>query len=140
MLFDRKNDTEVRIMISPQAQTNSDTAIVSGIIDLQGCRAATVNLILGGVTDTDVTAVGLLEHGDNAALSDAATVPAADLIDGPTTALNFIATDDNKVKIVGYRGSKRYLRLTVTPTGNNSGTISLAATVSLGVQYKDPVA
>jgi hypothetical protein len=107
------------------AQTNSDTARVSTILDTQGFEANELLLINGTNTDADATFAVLLEEGDNSALSDNAAVADADLI-GTEAGASFTFAADNKCIKLGYKGTKRYIRATVTPTGNNSGNWFMA--------------
>ena len=50
---------------------------------------------------------------------------AADLL-GTTAGASFTFSDDNKIAKIGYIGSKRYVRLTVTPS-NNTGAVLISA-------------
>jgi hypothetical protein len=71
--------------------------------------------------------VALLEEGDAANLSDAAAVADADMVSqangtAPETAAAFTFADDGETRAIGYIGSKRYIRLTLTPA-NNTGNV-----------------
>ena len=71
----------------------------------------------------------------------AAAVADADLL-GTEALASFIFSDDNKCFKLGYIGSKRYTRLTITPSGN-SGTPSgalLSAVAILGHPQIAPTA
>lgn len=129
---DLHNEIEVRRLISPQVQTNADTAFVSQIIDTQGFEVLEIIIALGAITDADVTFVPLLEHGDASNLSDAAAVPDSMMIGTETTA-DFSFADDNEVRKLGYKAAtgKRYVRLTITPSGNGAGDINIAAVAVL---------
>ncbi len=117
--------------LSPTSAFNTRTintnATTNGtIIDRQGFEALQFVLYSGTLTDGSYTPV--LEHGDAANLSDAASVPAADLL-GTIAGATIAVTDDNAVKRVGYIGSKRYVRLSVTSatvtTGGMLGALAL---------------
>lgn len=116
--------------ISPAAATADNTAWVSQVIDLQGYDSLTFVILTGALADIDATFAVTMDHGDQANLSDAAAVPADQLI-GTTTAAGFTYGDDDGTRKIGYRGDKRYVRLTVTPTGN-SGNAFCAAVALLG--------
>lgn len=73
----------------------------------------------GVLADADATFTALLEHGEQANLSDAAAVPDEELIRTEVLA-SFTFADDNKARKLGYRGAKRYTRLTITPTNNTA--------------------
>ena len=136
---DLHNAIKVSRAISPQTQTNSDTALVSQIIDMAGYNSAEFIIATGGLTDADATFACLLEDGNAANLSDnAAVTTAAGGLVGTVPAFTF--ADDDKVFKVGYNGPKRYLRLTITPTGNNSGAAPLAAVCIQAGAAKQPVA
>lgn len=122
---DLANHLEVRRAISPAAATTDNTAFVSQIIDLAGFQSLVFAILLGALADADATFTVLVEHGDQANLSDAAAVPDAGLT-GTEAAAGFNFGDDNKVRKIGYVGGKRYVRLTVTPA-NNTGNVFLAA-------------
>lgn len=135
---DLANHIEVRRAISPAAATTDNTAYVSQIIDLAGYQSLAFAILLGALADADATFAVLVEHGDAANLSDAAAVPDANLT-GTEASAGFIFSDDNKVRKIGYVGSKRYVRLTITPA-NNSGNVFLAAVAILSGARHSPTA
>lgn len=115
----------------PVVLTNVDTAQVSAIIDTQGYQSAAFLIHIGTLTDADVTLAVLIEDGNDSGLSDAAAV--ADTFLEPlesVVAADF--GDDLIVRKIAYRGPKRYLRCTVTPTGNNAGDAPLSCMAMLG--------
>lgn len=126
---DLHNNLDVRRAISPVRVTDN-TAQVGQIIDHQGYESAEYLIAIGTIADADATFTVLLEEGDDAALADAAAVADADLL-GTEAAAGFRYDDDDKVRKLGYRGAKRYTRLTITPA-NNTGNADLAAMVVLG--------
>lgn len=109
--------------ISPAAAVTDNTAFVSQILDCSGFQSHEFVGALGSIADADVTFTVLLEEGDVAALTDAAAVADADLL-GTEAGATFLFSDDNKAFKIGYRGTKRYVRLTITPAAN-SGNIFL---------------
>lgn len=128
--------------ISPVSVSDT-TAQVSQIIDRQGFRSLVFLIALGSIADADATFTVLVEHGDAANLSDAAAVPDSGLLSqtsgvAPETAAAFQFDDDNEVRKIGYVGSKRYVRLTITPVGNASAAL-LAAVALLGHPESAPV-
>lgn len=113
----------------PVTQTNSDTPLVSGIIDMADYVSGMFVIMTGTVSDANMTSTVLLEHGDDSGLSDAAAVPDAEMLPsgtGQEAAAAPAAASDNAVASVGYVGTKRYLRLTITPSGNDSGNLPIA--------------
>lgn len=111
--------------VSPVTQTNADTAFVSQIIDMADLMALEFVIALGTLSDAGITTVVLMEEGDDSGLSDAAAVADADLL-GTEVLASFIQSDDDAIKKIGYVGTKRYVRLTITPTGNAAGNIPIA--------------
>lgn len=112
--------------ISPQTQTDVDTALVSQILDCTGFDANELVIMTGGLTDADATFAVLLEESAASDMSGANAVADADLL-GTEAAAGFTFANDNVVRKLGYKGNKRYLRATITPSGNNSGAAPLAA-------------
>lgn len=137
-MIDAHNTIEARRAISPMRQTNSDSAIDSQIIDMAGFDSCEFILAVGNLTDADATAAVTIAESAASDLSGSNSVAAADLYGSlPSIAA---ASDDNKVYKIGYRGSKRYVRLTVTPTGNNSGNFDVSCVAVLCKPQKMPTA
>lgn len=131
MLVDEYSGKKNVTAITPQTQTNLDTAIVGPIIDTNGFGSVDFAILYGTMTDADVTVAITLAESADSGMSGSNAVAAADLI-GTLAAASLTFADDNKCAKLGYKGSKRYLRMTATPTGNNSGALPIAATCSLG--------
>jgi hypothetical protein len=116
-------------VISPVSEAGT-TALVGQIIDKKGFESLTYVIATGSIADADATFTVLLEEGDNSALSDAAAVADADLL-GTEVLAAFQFDDDNETRKLGYIGSKRYTRLTITPVANASAAV-IAAVAILG--------
>jgi hypothetical protein len=137
MLLDYSNRNKVLTAITPQTQTNADTAIVGSIVDTAGAEGVTFDILWGTLTDADaVFAVTLAESADSG-MAGANAVAATDLV-GTLAGASVTFADDNKCTKLGYIGNKRYLQLTVTPTGNNSGAAPVAAGVTLANMRVQP--
>jgi hypothetical protein len=121
--------------ISPQA-VSDNTALVGQIIDRQGFDSLTFVIATGALADTDATFAVAVEHGDQANLSDAAAAPAADLI-GTVTDAGFNFADDDETRKIGYQGTKRYVRIRITPA-NNSAAANLCAVAVLAHPHVAP--
>lgn len=134
---DLMNNIHVVRAISP-VSVSDNTAQVSQIIDVQDYNSLTFVIAAGGLADTDATFAVLVEHGDDPALSDAAAVPDEQLI-GTEALAGFTFADDDEPRKIGYRGSKRYVRLTVTPSSNSAAAL-LAAVAILGHPAQRPTA
>lgn len=139
MSNDILNTLALRRLISPFRQTNSSTAVVSQILDRQGFDRVGIVIQTGDLTDANATFAATLEESNDSGMSGATAVAAADLVGGTVaSALNFAFGDDNVFKQIGYIGTKRYLRLTITPTGNDAGNLDVSAFAVLGGGMKQP--
>jgi hypothetical protein len=98
----------------PVTTSTDNTAVVSAIIDTNGYGATEFIIYSGAIDNTADVLVPLLEDCNIANCSDAATVTARQL-GGTIAAASFVGTEDSIVKYLGYKGTKRYVRLTVTP-------------------------
>jgi hypothetical protein len=115
--------------ISPVVGTDN-TALVSEIIDRQGYESLEFVIATGTLADADATFTALVEDGDNSALSDNAAVADSQLL-GTEAGASFTFAADDSVKKIGYRGFKRYVRLTITPAAN-TGNAPIAVVAILG--------
>lgn len=116
------------------------TPAASSLVDLRGFDAASLVLKTNTVTDAGTSAGFTLtaQHSDTTVGTDFAAVVAGDTTDG-TIALTVTAdTDDNKlIGAIGYRGSKRYLRLNGVGTTLTDATVDVYAV--LGDAARAPV-
>ncbi|MFN3650084.1 MAG: hypothetical protein ACK47B_10940 [Armatimonadota bacterium] len=134
---DLHNNIGVRRALSPVSVADN-TPQVSEIVDRQGFESLEFLISIGAVGDADATFTVLVEHGDEANLSDAAAVPDDQLL-GTEAEAGFQFDDDNEVRKIGYRGYKRYVRLTITPV-NNAAAALLSAVAVLSHASVRPVA
>lgn len=116
--MDLHNQIDFRRAISPQA-VSDNTAVVSQILDCANFRQNGLAIATGSLVDADATFAVLLQHGDQANLSDAADVPDSDLL-GTEAAASFTFANDDVTRKIGYAGNKRYIRATITPSANAS--------------------
>lgn len=126
---DMFNQVTPKRALSPVSVADN-TAQVCEIIDRKDYESLTYLILTGSLGDAGAEFTVLLEEGDASNMSDAAAVADADLL-GTEALASFIQSDDNKCFKLGYRGSKRYTRLTITPT-NNATAALLAVTALLG--------
>jgi hypothetical protein len=123
-----------------------NTAQVGAIIDRLGFDSLLFLINTGTLADADVTFTVLVEDGDVANLSDAAAVTDAELIGqdaasatAPEGQAGFQFDDDGEVRKIGYRGNKRYVRMTITPA-NNTGAWPIGVVALLGhAEQKPPI-
>lgn len=134
---DMMNHIHVLAGIAPAVVTDN-TAQVSAIIDVRGYDALTWLINTGTLSDADATLAVTMDHGEAANLSDAAAVAATDLV-GTLALAGATFADDGETRKVGYIGTKRYVRLTITPA-NNTGNIPISAMALLGRPSRQPTA
>ncbi len=118
-------------LIAPIAARTDNTPIVSAIIRRKGFQSLELVLITGTETDANATFTVLVEDGAQANLSDAVAVPDAQLL-GTELLAGFQFDDDVETRKIGYVGDKEYVRVTVTPAGNDAGNIFIAGVAILG--------
>ena len=118
--------------IDPIEQTNVDTAFVSQIINLQGFYGLVWVIAYGDITDGNVTFTTLMEEDTVVGFGSATAVADADMISqvagtAPEIAASPLFGDDNEIRKIGYIGAQQFVRLTITPAGNNAGVIDVSA-------------
>lgn len=128
---DLHNNIHPLVGIAPVAARTDNTAIVSNIVDTAGYGSCEFVIVTGTNTDANATFAVLVEDGDQANLSDNAAVADTFLL-GTEALAGFTYADDAETRKIGYVGNKRYVRVTVTPSGNDSGNIFLAGVWLLG--------
>jgi hypothetical protein len=134
---DLMSKIDVKRVISPVSVADT-TAQVGQIIDRQGFDNLTYVIATGSIADADATFTVLLEEGAAANLSDAAAVADVDLI-GTELLAGFQFDDDNECRKLGYKGAKRYTRMTITPVANASAAL-LSVVAILGGPALAPTA
>lgn len=126
---DLANRINFKRVISPAAAVADNTAQVGQVVDRRNYDSLTYAILTGALADADATFTVLLEESDQSG-SGFTAVDDKDLL-GTEALAGFTFADDDKVFKLGYIGSKRYTRLTVTPAGN-SGNAFIAAVAILG--------
>jgi len=134
---DLMNNITPKACIAPVV-VSDNTAQVGAIIDLAGYDSLTYVINTGVLADADATFTVLLEEGSAANLSDAVAVADADLIGLEATA-GFTFASDGATRKLGYKGGKRYTRLTITPA-NNAAAAPMSAVAILGHPLAAPTA
>ena len=136
---DLHNHLKFTLAEPPQTQTNSDTAFTSEIIDTAGYESLEFVIMLGTMTDNDVTATMVLSESDASNMASSNAVDDKHLL-GTEAAAAFQFGDDNQIRKLGYVGSKRYVQLVITPSGNNSGALPIAVLAIQGHARHQPTA
>jgi hypothetical protein len=140
------NRIKVSRAIDPLVQTNSSAAIAGQIVDSLGYESLSYVIETGTLSDADATFDVKLEEGNDAALADAAVVGTADIQVDPGfdgVAANgfnarFTFAKDNAQLKIGYKGGKRYTRLTIQPNNNDAGSAPIAAVAVFGNPHHYP--
>jgi hypothetical protein len=134
-----------RVAIAPLATAVADdTPLVGEWIDRLGFEALTFGILTGNLADADATFTVLVEDANAADKSDADGVPDEGLItqtpgSAPEAAAGFTFADDKATRKIGYINGKRYVRITVIPSGNG-GAAPIAAVAHLSRANVRPVA
>lgn len=121
---------------SPKAAVTDNTAQVSSTCDLLGYGSCMLAMINGTNADADVTYTVLIE--DSADNSTFAAVDDA-YLNGTEVLAASQFDDDGECRKIGYTGTKRYVRCTVTPA-NNTGNVFLGGVWVLGAPSRQPTA
>lgn len=127
----------LKVIGAKVAAPTDNTAIVGPIIDTKDFRAVMYAIATGTLADADATFTTLMEESDASDMSGATAVADADM-HGTEAAASFNYSNDDAVFKIGYRGSKRYCRLTVTPAANASA--APVTIMALGVPRELPAA
>lgn len=136
---DLHNNIHPLVGIAPVAARTDNTAVVSTIVDTAGYASCEFVIVTGTNTDADATFTVLVEDGDVSTLTDNAAVADTFLI-GTEALASYTFADDAETRKIGYIGGKRYVRVTVTPGGNDAGNIFLAGMWVLGHPADAPTA
>ena len=128
--------SNVKTLIALAVQDiTANTTTVGAIIDTLGFESLEYSAMSGTITDGAFAFK--LEDGDDSGLSDAADVPAANIL-GVLT--GFVAADDDSVLRVGSISKKRYQRMSLVSTSTTTGGTNFAAQAVLGHPKTAPVA
>ncbi len=122
--------------ISPVVVADN-TAAVGTVTDRQGYDSLSFLIATGTLADVDASFTTLVEHSD-ASGSGFVAVADTELL-GTEANASFTFSDDDKTFKIGYRGSRRYVRLTITPA-TNTGSAPIAALAVLGHPNVAPTA
>lgn|SRR6185437_7554882 len=141
-MFDSLHTTKFQNAIGPLVVADN-TAEVGAWIDRSGFQSLTFGIQTGAIATGGATFAVTMDEADAADHSDAAAVDTSDMIssiigEAAETAASFTGANANSTFKIGYIGTKRYVRLTITPA-SNSGNAALAAVAALGHANLRPV-
>lgn len=109
------------------------TPAASAWVDVRGFDACTLVLVNNTITDAG-TADGFtatVQHSNTTAAADAAAIVAADSVDGSIDIdVTSDTADDSVAGGIGYRGSKRYVRMNVVGTTGTNADVSVVAVLN----------
>jgi hypothetical protein len=135
---DHANNLTLCPVIAPGTYNNAGTTpFVGAIIDRLGYESLTYAITTGTLSDVNATYAVLLEESDDSGMSGATAVADVDMI-GTEAEAGFTYADDGETRKLGYVGNMRYTRLTITPTGADSGDSPIAAIAVLGRPHSAP--
>lgn len=115
---DLHNNIKTSQALAAQSIT-TNTTTVGSTIDRAGYDA--LEFSIQAATLTDGTYTPALYEGNESNMSDETVVTDTDDLLGTVANATFAATDDNVCKRIGYRGTKRYVRLKIVSAGTTSG-------------------
>jgi hypothetical protein len=109
------------------ATLSGTTPAAGNIVDVADYQSATFALITGVVADAGAAAgiTFVVQESDTTAASGFAAVADADLLGSEAgLAITLDSLDGVAIGTIGYRGSKRYLRVVATGTADTDATIA----------------
>jgi hypothetical protein len=133
---DLMNRLHVLPAFVPAAAVVDNTAQVSAVADLKGFGACMLAFVTGNDADADATFSVLIEDSDDNVTFAAV---AAAYLDGTAALAGYTFADDGETRKIGYVGTKRYVRATITPA-NNTGNVFLGGMWVLGQPARQPTA
>jgi len=120
-------------VLAPAANNDQGTtALGTSIVDMQDKMGLEFVILLGTLSDANATYAVEVTHGDAVdsesaptSITDSAPVPDAELL-GTESDAGFTFAADSGLRKIGYAGTKRWVKLTITPTGADDGDTPIA--------------
>lgn len=119
--IDIHNNLNFRAAIAPGPAITTNAPIVSAIIDRANYEGLELSIQTGAIA-AGASFTLLVEDGNTPTLTDNAAVPAGQLI-GTQAQAGFASANANSLFKIGYQGTNRYVRATLTPLANTSAFI-----------------
>jgi hypothetical protein len=142
---DLANNIAFKPLFIPKAAVTDNTAQASAVIDTKGFGSLALGWVTGVLSDADATFAVVVSHGNSVddeanptTITDAAPVADSDLI-GTEAVAGFNFADDGEARKIGYIGDKRFVQVTITPSGN-TGNLFLAGLAVLANARTRPIA
>lgn len=124
------------LALAPVVVTDN-TEQLSAAIDVKGYEGLTFLIVTGTLADADATFAVEVRECDTSGGTYTA-VADADLV-GTEALAGFTFSDDGETRKVGYKGTKRYVKCAITPSGN-TGNAPLAVIALLSHAARRPTA
>tara|TARA_R110000868_G_scaffold223318_2_gene475209 strand:- start:13608 stop:14051 length:444 start_codon:yes stop_codon:yes gene_type:complete len=109
------------------------TPAASAWVDVRDFDACTIMVVNNTITDAG-TAAGFactVQHGDDSTAVGAAAIVAADSVDGDIAiSVTSDGADNTVAGGIGYKGSKRYVRINAVGTTGTDADVSIVATLN----------
>jgi len=126
---DLHNPIEAIVGFAPVVETGNN-AHSTGVIDTSRYSGIEFYFITGTLADSNAVFTVSVAGGDvvdstGTTITDSAAITTASEFIGSITDASFQYDDDNEIHKLGYVGSKKYIKVTVTPSGN-SGNAPIA--------------
>ena len=124
-------------LLDPADKVHADT--LTAILDTASMGSAGIAVVVGALTGVDGSnyLTPVLQESDTTVTGDFTTVAAADIAGG-FTVINSTAKDQ-VTQFVGYKGSKRYIRVNLDFTGTGISAALVAAIGIVGHAAVEPV-
>jgi len=127
--------SNLKVIAATVSMLSDDTAVASPIVDTREYQSVLFVVQTGTLADANATFAAVMAESAASNMAGSNAVDDADMI-GLETGVSFIFSDDDFEGKIGYIGNKRYVQLTITPTGNTGAApISI---VALGVPHRFP--
>lgn len=128
-MLDLKNDLAPLVSLAAKLQSDPSLPVNGTGIDLSGYDGAVVCVDVGTLAGsaTPTITLEIQESSDNTTFT---AVAAADLDGGVLPAI--VAANDDTFYEIGYKGLKRYVRVSVTAKGGTSPALPCSAVVVRG--------
>lgn len=129
--------SNLKVINATVAAPTDNTAITSPTVDTRDYDQVLFVVATGTLADADATFAAVMAESDNSNMSSSNNVDDTDMI-GLESGVSFTFAEDNFEAKIGYIGNKRYVNLTITPTGNASA--APVTILALGVPRRFPAA
>ncbi|MFB4294801.1 hypothetical protein ACBI99_44730 [Nonomuraea sp. ATR24] len=132
--LDLKNNIGVVRTLAAASQADPAVPVNGAGVDLAGYDAAVVVIEAGAITGAGASLTFKVQESDD---NSTFTAVAADDLDGTEPVIT--AANDDQIHKIGYKGIKRYIRVSITAKAGTTPTLPCAATVLRSRGRKKPL-